>query len=87
MTEVTFEITRMWPRRDLLEGGTEIVAIFEVDVFPFRIRQGKIRRGSSGSLWATLPGRRSGGIAITSPELVAAICEEALELYAKEFGQ
>lgn len=81
MTEVTFQILKMRPATELAHTGSEVIAIFDVDVFPFRIRRCNVRRRPSGELWVTLPGRNIGGISISSPELRTAIREEALIMY------
>ncbi|MBW6419858.1 hypothetical protein KX729_00215 [Rhizobium sp. XQZ8] len=85
MTEVTFQICNMRPASCIPASGSELVAAFEVDVFPFRLRNCNIRSQPSGQLWVKLPGRREGGISILSPELIEAIREKALANYLEKF--
>ncbi|MBP2445947.1 hypothetical protein [Rhizobium leguminosarum] len=86
MTEVTFEIIKMRPASGMLESGSEIVATFDVDAFPFRIWHVQVRRRPSGELVAALPGRTNGGISIASPELIEAIRAEGVAVYKETFG-
>jgi hypothetical protein len=79
--QIEFEVHRMRPASGVLPTGSKLVAAFDVSVFPFRIHGGQIRRRPDGALWATLPGRKDGGISISSPELLEAIRETAVSLY------
>ncbi|WP_028748020.1 hypothetical protein [Rhizobium mesoamericanum] len=86
MTQVTFEIIKMRPSSGMLESGSEILATFDVDIFPFRIWKVQVRKRPSGELFAALPGRTNGGISIASPELIEAIRAEGLAVYRETFG-
>lgn len=84
--QVTFEITRMAPVNDDSGRSGRIVASFDVAVFPFKIWNCLVRRKGEGSLFATLPGRKSGGVSIVAPELREAICAEAIAKYLEDFN-
>jgi len=82
--QVTFEITRMAPVNDDSGRSGRIVASFDVAVFPFKIWNCLVRRKADGSLFATLPGRRTAGFSIVAAELREAICAEAIAKYRED---
>lgn len=84
--EVSFEISQMKPAVGVLHTGSELLARFNVLIFPFKIYGGHIRKRPSGELFVALPGRNAGGIAISSPELVDAIRAEALAVFRERLG-
>lgn len=83
--QIEFEIIKMRPASGMLETGSELVAMFDVDIFPFRIWQGHVRKRPSGEFFVALPGRKMGGTSIASPELIEAIRAEALAVYRERF--
>ncbi|MBX5223789.1 hypothetical protein HJC04_26290 [Rhizobium sp. NLR8a] len=83
--QIEFEIIKMRPASDMLDNGQQIVATFDVDVFPFRIWRVQVREAPNGEIFAALPGRTNGGISIASPELVAAIKAEGIAVYREKF--
>ncbi|MBX5179920.1 hypothetical protein HJB77_27250 [Rhizobium lentis] len=83
--KIEFEITNMRPASDMLETGSEVVALFDVEIFPFRIRDGQIRKRPGGELWVTLPGRKTSCIWISEGELIEAIRTEARAFYMERF--
>lgn len=83
--QIEFEIIKMRAASGILETGSELVAMFDVDVFPFRIWQAHVRKRPSGELFVALPGRKTGGTSIAAPELVEAIRAEGLAVYREKF--
>jgi UDP-N-acetylmuramyl pentapeptide synthase len=83
--QIEFEIIKMRPASAKLETGSEVVAMFDVDIFPFKIWQAHVRKRPSGDLFVALPGRKMGGTSIASPELIEAIRAEGLAVYRERF--
>lgn len=84
--QISFEVVCMRPASGILHTGSELLATFDVLVFPFKIYGGHVRKRPSGELFAALPGRRAAGISISSPELVEAIRAEALAVFNERIG-
>lgn len=85
--QIEFQIVNMKPTRHVaLPSGSLLVATFAVDVWPFKVFGANIRLQPSGDLFAFLPGKKAGGISISSEELKAAIQAEAVALYKERFS-
>lgn len=84
--QISFEVVCMRPASGMLHTGSELLATFNVLVFPFKIYGGNVRLRPGGELFVTLPGRGAGSISISSPELIEAIRAEALAVFHERIG-